>query len=100
MRPFVPLLTVILGMSVTCSMTRAQDDHQSFKGELNPSSLVKPSTDTWPTYAGDYSQRRFSALTQINQANVKSLALQWISSLPVGEVRGGASPFAERQIPT
>ena len=32
---------------------------------------------SWPTFNGDYSGRRFSPLTQINQSNVKSLKLAW-----------------------
>ena len=32
---------------------------------------------SWPTFNGDYSGRRFSPLTQINQGNVKSLKLAW-----------------------
>jgi alcohol dehydrogenase (cytochrome c) len=33
--------------------------------------------ETWPTYNGDYSGRRYSSLTQINKDNVKSLKLAW-----------------------
>ena len=33
--------------------------------------LLKPLADSWPSYSGDYSGRRYSALTQINQSNVK-----------------------------
>ena len=36
---------------------------------LNPATLVKPLSDSWPTYSGDYSGRRYSALTHINQSN-------------------------------
>ena len=45
---------------------------------LNPGELLTAPTSTWPTYNGDYSGRRFSPLSQINAANVHSLALQWI----------------------
>jgi len=34
--------------------------------------------DTWPTFNGDYSGRRFSPLTQINAKNVGNLALAWV----------------------
>ncbi len=44
--------------------------------------IEKPSTDSWPTYNGDYSGRRFSTLTKINAANVKHLSLAWIYDLP------------------
>ena len=45
---------------------------------LNPALLTKPATTAWPTYNGDYSGRRFSTLTQINQSNVKHLTLAWV----------------------
>ncbi len=44
---------------------------------LDPKALLKPATDTWPTYNGDYSGRRFSPLDQINAANVGQLTLAW-----------------------
>ena len=45
---------------------------------LDPSLLLKPPTNAWPTYNGDYSGRRFSTLSQINQSNIKTLNLAWI----------------------
>ncbi len=33
--------------------------------------------DSWPTFNGDYSGRRYSTLTQINNTNVKALKLAW-----------------------
>src|SRR5438128_3658850 len=62
---------------------------------LDPSSLVKPLAESWPTYSGDYSGRRYSALTQITKANVKGLTLAWVSRLTPGAGGGGfgsASP--------
>src|SRR5271156_5462975 len=59
---------------------------------LDPVLLTKPATDSWPTYSGDYSGRRFSSLTQINQTNVKNLGLAWVSHLATGA--GDAGPFA------
>ena len=34
-------------------------------------------TDAWPSYNGDYTGRRFSTLTKINDKNVKNLSLAW-----------------------
>jgi len=45
---------------------------------LDPAALLKPPVDSWPTYNGDYSGRRYSTLTQIDSRNVKNLALQWV----------------------
>jgi alcohol dehydrogenase (cytochrome c) len=39
--------------------------------------LLKPPADSWPSYHGDYSGRRHSALTQITPGNVNSLTLSW-----------------------
>ncbi len=44
---------------------------------LDPAALLKPPTDTWPTYNGDYSGSRYSALDQINAGNINSLTLAW-----------------------
>ena len=45
---------------------------------LDPAALLKPPTDTWPTYNGDYSGKRFSTLDQINATNISSLTLAWV----------------------
>ena len=45
--------------------------------ELDSQSLLNPGTDSWPTYNGDYSGRRYSSLAQINQSNVNTLTLAW-----------------------
>jgi alcohol dehydrogenase (cytochrome c) len=70
-----------------------------FAQGLDPAQLTKPATDSWPTYAGDYTQRRYSTLKQINQSNIKNLALQWVGTLPTGaaDARGANAPDA---IPT
>ena len=44
---------------------------------LDPAALLKPPTDIWPTYNGDYSGRRNSTLDQINASNINSLMLAW-----------------------
>ena len=45
--------------------------------------------DSWPTYHGDWSGRRYSTLKQIDAANVKHLALAWVYRLSTS--RGGAA---------
>ena len=60
---------------------------------LDPKLLLKPATDTWPTYNGDYSGRRFSPLTEINAANIGSLSLAWFYRIAnVGAQRGVGNP--------
>src|SRR5882672_2601726 len=50
-------------------------------------------TDAWPTYAGDYSQRRYSTLSQIDQTNVRHLTLAWVRRLTAGPDAGEGSWF-------
>jgi len=45
---------------------------------LDPSIILRPPTDAWPTYHGDYTGRRYSTLTQITSDNVKNLTLAWV----------------------
>jgi alcohol dehydrogenase (cytochrome c) len=52
---------------------------------LDPADILKPKPDSWPTYSGDYTSRRFSPLTQINPTNVKDLSLAWTSRLASGQ---------------
>src|SRR6184192_1688583 len=54
---------------------------------LDPAALLKPATDTWPTYNGDYSGRRFSPLDQINATNIDTLTLAWIFPAHVSAIK-------------
>jgi alcohol dehydrogenase (cytochrome c) len=60
---------------------------------LDPAKLLKPLADEWPTYNGDYSGKRYSALTQINRLNVKHLTLAWTARLTGGTLPGAAGGF-------
>jgi hypothetical protein len=44
-----------------------------------------PQAQSWPTYNGDLSGRRFSSLTGINDRNVGSLQLAWTYKVDSGE---------------
>jgi alcohol dehydrogenase (cytochrome c) len=64
----------------------------STKG-LDPQQIFNPPPDAWLTYSGDYSGRRYSPLTQLNQSNVKNLSLAWATHVVVGpEGPVGAPP--------
>jgi alcohol dehydrogenase (cytochrome c) len=56
---------------------------------VDPASLLKPLAESWPTYSGDYTGRRFSALKQINKTTVKNLSLAWVVRLTAGPGGGG-----------
>ena len=48
------------------------------QGIVDNSKLLRPTADSWPVYNGDYSGRRFSALTRINTNNVNAMTLSWV----------------------
>jgi alcohol dehydrogenase (cytochrome c) len=51
---------------------------------LDPAAIRQPLSDSWLTYSGDYSGKRYSALTEINQTTVRNLSLAWVSKLTGG----------------
>src|SRR5262245_17167112 len=59
---------------------------------LDPAVILKPLADSWPTYSGDYTGRRYSSLTQINQSNVRHLTLAWTTRVAAGPRSGGGPP--------
>src|SRR5215475_14308219 len=64
----------------------------SAQGGLDPSDLLKPLSDQWPIYAGDYSAKRYSSLKLIDQSNVKNLSLAWVTRFTAGSGPGGTAP--------
>ena len=55
--------------------------------------LFNPPPDSWPTYNGDYSGRRFSELKQINASNIDLLKIEWMYRIKgVGPQRGVGDP--------
>jgi len=76
------LLTAPIVLSGTVLMGQAATG-------VGPADLLKPLKDSWPTYSGDYSGKRYSALDQINQSNVKNLTLAWMSRVTPGPEQGG-----------
>jgi alcohol dehydrogenase (cytochrome c) len=51
---------------------------------LDPARLFQPPSDTWGTYNGDLSGKRFSPLKKINDSNINSLSLSWIYRINAG----------------
>jgi len=60
---------------------------------LDPASLLKPATDSWPSYSGDYTGRRYSTLNAVNRSTVKNLSLSWITHLAAGPGNAGGGGF-------
>jgi alcohol dehydrogenase (cytochrome c) len=70
---------------------------------LDPSAILKPLADQWPTYSGDYTGKRYSWLKQINQSTVKNLSLSWAARFTTGcgptgggDAGGGGGGFGGR----
>jgi alcohol dehydrogenase (cytochrome c) len=51
---------------------------------LDPARILEPLKDSWLTYSGDYSGKRYSALAQIDQSNVRHLTLAWTARVTNG----------------
>jgi alcohol dehydrogenase (cytochrome c) len=49
-------------------------------GPLTAADVLKPLSDQWTSYSGDYTGKRFSHLKLINTNTVKNLSLQWVST--------------------
>jgi alcohol dehydrogenase (cytochrome c) len=77
----------IAALSAAALLAQTQPAQRSPFG-LDPARLLKPATDAWPTYNGDYSGRRFSTLNRINDANVGSLSLAWVYRAQPGNPGG------------
>jgi alcohol dehydrogenase (cytochrome c) len=69
---------------------------------LDPARILEPLKESWLTYSGDYSGKRYSALTQVNQTNVKQLTLAWASRVTAGPgaPAGGGFRFGPPGPPT
>ena len=61
---------------------------------LDPITLLEPLENSWPTYSGDYTGRRYSALDQVTTDNVQRLTLAWTQQMNTGmpSLNGPNSP--------
>jgi alcohol dehydrogenase (cytochrome c) len=56
---------------------------------IDPAQLLKPLADSWTSYSGDYTGKRYSALTQVNRLTVKNLTLAWTVGVTPGPGNAG-----------
>lgn len=68
-----------------------------FAQTLDPAKLKQPPTDSWPSFNGDYSGRRFSPLTTANSENIRALSLAWVHRINVQG--GGVFPGSIKSSP-
>ena len=79
--------TLVLALTLSLSVTVAG------QSGLDPAMLLRPPTDAWPTFNGDYSGRRYSALAEISQSTLDLLKIAWMYRIPgVGPQRGVGGP--------
>src|SRR5688572_9601170 len=90
---------VWIGAQSPATTSTATTTATTSDGGLDPAAIHKPLADQWTTYSGDYSGRRFSALTHVNRETVKGLSLGWVSRLTgglPGAAGGGGRGFGGR----
>ena len=88
-RAVAPAPVVLAPIVITAGLTAGL----SGQGRgVAPADLLKPLADSWPTYSGDYSGKRYSALKQINKSTVKNLTLAWVARLTPGPGGPGGRP--------
>ena len=85
-------------VGVTACMALAAFSSARTAGQGQPSAvdqarLLKPLAEHWTSYSGDYTGKRYSALTQINQSNVKNLTLAWSTRIQPGMPAAGGRGF-------
>jgi alcohol dehydrogenase (cytochrome c) len=66
-------------------------------GGVDPADLLKPLKDSWPTYSGDYTGKRYSVLDQIDQSTVRHLTLAWMARVTPGNGQGSRR-FGQRPV--
>src|SRR4029453_14630460 len=84
-------LTAAIAIAPVLLAGQQQTQTPSNQGGLDPATIGKPLGDSWPTYSGDYTGKRYSSLTQINQNTVKNLSLAWVGRVsgPPNAAGGG-----------
>ena len=82
------LTAALLAVPVLIAAQQPPTPASVYQPGLDPASIRKPLADSWPTYSGDYTSRRFSALTQVNRNTVRNLTLAWTARITAGSPTG------------
>lgn len=80
------ILSLSLGVTLATGVAVAQQTML-----VNPADLTQPLAKSWPTYSGDYSGKRYSALVQIDRSTVRQLTLAWTARVNPALRTGAAS---------
>src|SRR6186713_263094 len=88
-----PFLTAALLVAPVLMAAQAPATPVPYQPGLDPAVIRKPLAESWPTYSGDYTSRRYSALKQVDRNTVKNLTLAWTARVSAGNPRGTGTTF-------
>jgi len=88
-----PFLTAALLVAPVLMAAQAPATPVPYQPGLDPAVIRKPLAESWPTYSGDYTSRRYSALKQVDRGTVKNLTLAWTARVNAGNPRGTGTAF-------
>jgi hypothetical protein len=80
MKRLVPIISIL-------ALTVGLAARQAPKINVTNAMILNPTPDSWPTYFGDYSGKRYSSLTKINDKTVKNLSLAWMADTTGGGIK-------------
>jgi alcohol dehydrogenase (cytochrome c) len=92
-RAYLPLIVLVgfatLGLRASTTPDQAAGPKSSVTGTP---------TDSWPTYNGDFTGRRFSPLSTLNGSNIASLGLGWVFRVNTGSNFGNVIKATPLQV--
>ncbi len=80
MKRYAAAILVLLAQSVGQNLVgqEARPPSRSLQHVSTEDLMMRPVGDSWPSYNGDYTGRRFSSLHEINRSNVAKLRTAWV----------------------
>jgi alcohol dehydrogenase (cytochrome c) len=75
---FLPLIALVVTFPAASGANHASAVSSTSIDVRSEDLLLHPPAANWPSYNGDYSGRRYSGLSEINQENVASLQAAWV----------------------
>ncbi|MGI4854596.1 MAG: acido-empty-quinoprotein group A [Janthinobacterium lividum] len=67
--------------------------------DVTKADLLQPLKDSWLTYNGDYTAKRYSELTAVNRTTVKNLSLGWTAKMVPGEAPAPLTGYSRVRAP-
>ena len=82
LKSFSAITSIFVAWTVVGAFSVPMTAQDQFGADL--ALLDKPLEESWPTYSGDYTGRRYSRLTQVTTETVRHLTLAWTRELNTG----------------